>query len=202
MTGFEPLIGIGTAALTGLVTEIVKTRGSKLADQLDRDLLKPRLQQAIRNYIQNYEKRHGELKVGLEALKGKKGEFQHDCIPVFLALQQFKSQEIKIEQAIAKEFEVCDFPEAADFAEAALEKGKLLVLLDGLDEVPLEHLDHAITQIQDLVDRYGQNQFIASCRVAAYRGGFPRFKDVAMVAFTDHGLKSPIYGGLGGLNQP
>ncbi|MBF2049316.1 MAG: NACHT domain-containing protein [Elainella sp. C42_A2020_010] len=124
-------------------------------------------------------------KMGLEALRGKQGEFQHHCIPVFLALQRFKSNEISIEQLIARKFEVCGFPEAAEFVQAALEKGKLLVLLDGLDEVPLDHLDRAITQIQDLVDRYSQNRFIASCRVAAYKGGFPRFKDVAMAAFKD-----------------
>jgi hypothetical protein len=127
-------------------------------------------------------------KVGLEALKGKQNQpesFSHACIPVFLALQRFNSKEIKIEQVIAREFEVCGFPDAAEFAQAALEGGKLLVLLDGLDEVPLEHLDHAIGQIQDLVDRYSQNRFIASCRVAAYKGGFPRFKDVAMAAFED-----------------
>ncbi|WNZ23094.1 NACHT domain-containing protein [Leptolyngbya sp. NK1-12] len=269
MTGFEPLIGIGTSALAALVTEIVKTRGGKLLDQLDRDILKPKLQQAIQQYVQQYEQRHGTLKVacvrmdapirleelytavqlldrselhyfkstdplqdwfrqsgkrsfgfgkenrksglevanqeqylmvlggpgvgkstflrkmGLEALRGKQGEFQHHCIPVFSALQRFKSNEISIEQLIAREFEVCGFPEAAEFVQAALEKGKLLVLLDGLDEVPLDHLDRAITQIQDLVDRYSQNRFIASCRVAAYKGGFPRFKDVAMAAFKD-----------------
>ncbi len=278
MTGFEPLIGIGTAALSTLVTEIVKTKGGKLVDQLDRDILNPKLKAAVHQYVQEYKERHGKLKVacvrmdnpmkleelytavkvldcselryfestdtlqdwfrqngrlganregkqsgltvanreqylmvlggpgvgkstflrkvGLEALKGKhtdqQDRFHHACIPVFLALQRFNSKEIKIEQVIAREFEACGFPDAADFAQAALEGGKLLILLDGLDEVPLEHLDHAITQIQDLVDRYSQNRFIASCRVAAYKGGFPRFKDVAMAAFEDEQIEQFI----------
>jgi hypothetical protein len=63
MTGFEPLIGIGTAALSALVTEIVKTKGGKLAEQLDRDIAKPKLKTAIRQYVQEYEQRHGKLKV-------------------------------------------------------------------------------------------------------------------------------------------
>ncbi|PSB28093.1 NACHT domain-containing protein [Stenomitos frigidus] len=124
-------------------------------------------------------------KVGLEALKRKNGAFQHDCVPVFLKLQDFKSKEIAIVDLIVKEFETCGFPEPKKFTDAALEKGKLLILLDGLDEVPTENLDHAIAEIGNLVDRYSKNRFIASCRIAAYKGGFQRFKDVAMAAFDD-----------------
>jgi predicted NACHT family NTPase len=71
-----------------------------------------------------------------------------------------------------------------------LQSGKLLVLLDGLDEVPGDFLNHAITEIENLVDRYDGNRFIASCRVAAYTfGGFKRFDDVAMAAFEDDQIK-------------
>jgi hypothetical protein len=276
MTGFEPLAAAAIAGLTGIITDVIKSRGGKLLDQLDRDILKPNLKAALQQYVQNYQKRHGELKVacvrmdnpmkldelytavqlldrselhyfesadalqdwfrasnrrgfgyrdetkrpgiavanqaqylmvlggpgvgkstflrkvGLEALKHKQGTFQHDCIPVFLALQQFRSKEITVTQLIAKEFEIANFPEPEEFAQAALDKGKLLILLDGLDEVPTDHLDHAITQIQDLVDRHSQNRFIASCRIAAYKGGFTRFNDVAMAPFDDEQIEQFI----------
>ncbi|MBW4579785.1 MAG: NACHT domain-containing protein [Tildeniella nuda ZEHNDER 1965/U140] len=124
-------------------------------------------------------------KVGLEALKRKNGALQHECVPVFLKLQDFNSKEIAIVDLIVKEFETCGFPEPKKFTDAALEKGKLLILLDGLDEVPTENVDYVIAEIGNLVDRYSNNRFIASCRIAAYKGGFQRFKDLAMAAFDD-----------------
>jgi predicted NACHT family NTPase len=124
-------------------------------------------------------------KVGLEALKGRSPTFQHSCIPVLLRLQTFNSNHLTITQLIEQEFEVCGFPETKRFTEAVLQKGKLLVLLDALDEVPTDNLDHAIAQIENLVDRYHINRFIASCRTAAYKSGFRKFKDVTMAAFNN-----------------
>ena len=37
-------------------------------------------------------------RMGLEALKGKKGKFQHACIPVFIELKKFNTGEINIEK--------------------------------------------------------------------------------------------------------
>ncbi|NJL22225.1 MAG: NACHT domain-containing protein [Leptolyngbyaceae cyanobacterium SM1_3_5] len=266
MTGFEPLIVAATAGLTGIITDVVKSKGGDLLKRYDVNL--KRIQGASREYIENYAKRHGELKivcvrmdspvkldeiytavqllersdvryfesadalqdlfrqvgkrgfefrestrqnglkvanqhqslmvlgspgigkstflrkVGLEALKGKNGIFQHACIPVFIVLRQFDNSKT-IEQLISEEFANCGFEEAAALTQAALENGKLLVLLDGLDEVPREHENKAIDQIQNLVDRYGDNRFITSCRIAAYKGGFTRFKDVIVAAFED-----------------
>jgi predicted NACHT family NTPase len=68
-----------------------------------------------------------------------------------------------------------------------LEQGKLLVLFDGLDEVPTELLGQMTGAIKDLVDRYSKNRFIASCRIAAYRSfqNFSRFTDVAIANFDE-----------------
>jgi len=121
-----------------------------------------------------------------DVLKPQKNYYAHDCIPVMLELRQFSSKDLQIKDVIAQEFEVCGFPQAHEFTELFLKSGQLLVLLDGLDEVPTEALNHAITEIENLVDRYDDNRFIASCRVAAYTfGGFRRFNDVAMAAFED-----------------
>ena len=40
-------------------------------------------------------------KVGLEALKGNKGDYKHSCIPVLLELKTFRTGEINFENAIA-----------------------------------------------------------------------------------------------------
>ncbi len=124
-------------------------------------------------------------KMGLEALKGKRGGFTHTCIPVLIELKTLASNDIDIEKIITEEFDVCGFPSADEFTAKALEQGKLLILLDGLDEVPTQNLNEAITRIQNFVDSYHQNRFIVSCRTAAYHSSFRRFSDVAMADFDD-----------------
>ncbi|WP_375499736.1 NACHT domain-containing protein [uncultured Nostoc sp.] len=132
-------------------------------------------------------------KMGLEALKGKKGGFKHGCIPVFIELKRFASSNINIETFITEEFGICGFPSPEKFAAKALEEGKLLILLDGLDEVPTKNLTEAINEIQNFVDKYDKNRFIASCRTAAYRSGFRRFSDVSMADFDDAQIQQFIY---------
>jgi predicted NACHT family NTPase len=131
-------------------------------------------------------------RMGLEALKGKKGNLKHACIPVFIELKKFSSGEINIEKEIAEEFRICGFPSPEEFTAKALEQGKLLILLDGLDEVPTERMNEAIQQIQNFVDLHDQNRFITSCRVAANRQNFRRFTDVEMADFDDAQIENFI----------
>ena len=131
-------------------------------------------------------------KVGLEALKGKDGNFKHRCIPVFLELKRFREDQINIEALIAREFEICGFPYPEQMTNAALTSGKLLILFDGLDEVPASNVDNVIRELGDFVDQYRQNRFIASCRIAAYTGGFRRFTEVEMADFNDTQIEAYI----------
>jgi predicted NACHT family NTPase len=132
-------------------------------------------------------------KMGLEALKGRRKEgFHHACLPVFVELKLFRAGEIDIRSAIAHEFKTCGFPDHDRFTNTMLEQGRLLILLDGLDEVPTDRMSDAITKIQDFVDRYDKNRFIASCRVAAYRHNFRRFTDVAIADFDDDQIQAFI----------
>ena len=131
-------------------------------------------------------------KVGLEALKGKNGNFEHTCIPVFLELKNFKEDEIDIEALITKEFGDCGFPHPKELTQTALKLGDLLILFDGLDEVPRSNVDNVIGKIRDFVDRYSKNRFIASCRIAAYKGGFTRFTEVEMADFDDSQIQDYI----------
>lgn len=131
-------------------------------------------------------------KVGLEALKGKEGNFKHQCIPVFIELKDFTDEAVSIEEKITEEFAICDYPAPKEMTEAALRTGRLLVLLDGLDEVPSKNTDAVVRQIQNFVDKYSNNRFIASCRIAAYKGGFTRFTNMEIADFNDNQIKDFI----------
>ena len=131
-------------------------------------------------------------KIGLESFKGKKGDFKHQAIPVLLELKKFTESKIDLKALIEAEFTTCGFPKPKQFTESALDKGKLLILLDGLDEVPSANVNSVIDAIQDFVDRYDKNRYIASYRTAAYRYNFKRFSDVILSEFDDEQIQQFI----------
>ena len=142
-------------------------------------------------------------RMGLESLKGKQGGYEHEVTPVFLELKKFTGEDLDIEAAIAAEFETCGFPKAGPYTKHALEQGELLILLDGLDEVPASTLSSTVTKIQDFVDRYDGNRFIISCRIAAYHNYFTRFSDVAIAEFDEERIERFIANWFtAGLDRP
>lgn len=132
-------------------------------------------------------------KMGLEALKGEQGDYAHECIPVLVELKTFSSGKVNLLKSITEEFRICGLPYPEEVTTKLLEQGKLLILLDGLDEVPTKNTNEVISQIQNFVDQYDQNRFIASCRIAAYRHNFRRFSDVAMADFDIEQIKQFIH---------
>ena len=131
-------------------------------------------------------------RLGLEALKGKNGKFQHQRLPVMLELKRLTG-EVDLTAEIAKEFQHFGFPPSQAFALKALEQGKLLVLLDGLDEVPKDRLNAVIEAIHDFVVQYkDDNRFVASCRIAAYRSSFQNFRDIELADFDDKQIQQFI----------
>ena len=131
-------------------------------------------------------------KVGLEALKRKNGNFQHKCTPVFLELKRLTENSIDIEALITHEFKVCGYPYPQQMTKTTLKSDKLLVLLDGLDEVPRENMNKIIDKIGDFVNQYSRNRFIASCRKAVNIRGFTQFTNVEIADFDDSQIKRYI----------
>lgn len=131
-------------------------------------------------------------KVGLEALKGNQGNYKHRLIPVFLELKKFKESEINIQALIEKEFEICGFPDVQKNVSKKLSEGKLLILLDGLGEVPTENRENVIEKIQDFVDQHKQNRFILSCRTAARTTNLNRFTNIEVAEFDDQQIQAFI----------
>lgn len=134
-------------------------------------------------------------RLGLEALKGKEGRFKHSCIPVFLELKRFLQFSIDIKKAIIEEFQNFNFPQSEELVNKALEQGKFLILLDGLDEVPQKRLTKVIDAIEKFTSRYDKNRFVASCRVARYRSSFisfVNFRDIELADFDNEQIQNFI----------
>lgn len=132
-------------------------------------------------------------RTGLEALKGERGSFKHNCIPVMLELKRFSSKKFDLTKAIAEELSHFEFPASSDFVINLLEHGKLLILLDGLDEVPKANLNFVVDEIQNFVTRYDKNRYIASCRIAAHRSTWNNFRDIELADFDDNQIRRFIH---------
>ena len=130
-------------------------------------------------------------KLGIEALK-QEGQFERERIPVLIELKTLRQSEVDLFEVVAAEFKTCGFPAAGDFTAKALQQGRLLVLLDGLDEVPKQNLNNVTECIETFVDRYDKNCFVASCRIAAYDSSFRRFTDVTISEFDDEQIQQFI----------
>lgn len=67
-------------------------------------------------------------------------------------------------------------------------------MFDGLDEVSQEvNQNDIIQQIKDFTNKYSNNQFVISCRVAAYNHWFEYFTDVEMADFNEHQKETFIH---------
>lgn len=121
------------------------------------------------------------------------GQIERRKLPVFVTLREWADTTIPLLDFIIAQFDICGFPEAGTFVERMLRDGQCLVLFDGLDEVSeLAKQDDIIRQIKDFSDKYYDNQFIISCRVAAYNHWFSGFTEIEMADFNQAQMESFI----------
>lgn len=129
------------------------------------------------------------------------GQFDKEVIPVFISLKQFSDVTSfqgkwkpgkKLIEFIIDQFELANSEDADHFIDYLLEKGRFLILLDGLDEVSEGKKDIVIQEIKNLSSKYRNNQFILSCRIAAYNALFEGFTDVEMADFGEKEIQKFI----------
>ncbi len=120
----------------------------------------------------------------------------HQDLPNALILRDRPIELIKPEKstAVSKTTLTTDdlWPLVKEFTNQLLRQGKLLLLLDGLDEVPNKNFELVIDKIQDFVQQYKQNKFIISCRTAAYHQKFNNFKEFIIADFNDQQIQKFI----------
>lgn len=103
------------------------------------------------------------------------GKRWSDRVPMFVSLKEFADAENRptLMETIGPSFT------------PVLVQGRGLVLLDGLDEVQETEHDRILAEIRDFSRRYGQNQVIITCRIAAREYIFEQFTEVEMADFND-----------------
>ncbi|MEL6440442.1 MAG: NACHT domain-containing NTPase [Cyanobacteria bacterium J06621_8] len=120
------------------------------------------------------------------ALECVKGNFQADCIPVLIFLRDFV-----VQARACQDFSLLGYLErlwqSHDLSPSQittlLHQGKILMLLDGLDEIPLEYEQSVFQQIQQFSQIYYQNSLTITCRLAAQQYRFNGFTYVELADF-------------------
>ncbi len=115
--------------------------------------------------------------LGMQALQAGGSQYGHACIPVYLDLKRLAGSTATLTQLLAAEFQAAGFPWAQRFTAEALAQGKLLLLLDGLDEISEAQREPVILRLEDLVERWPKNRFVITSSPAAQHH-FRRFVSV------------------------
>jgi predicted NACHT family NTPase len=128
------------------------------------------------------------------AIQCNGGEFQAERVPIFVTLKDFAEATGKpgLLEYITQQLSNCGVVGAQGFAplQELLGCGRVLVLLDGLDEVREEDSSRVLKDIRDFSDHFRDNHFVMTCRIAAREYTFEKFTDVEVADFDDEQIST------------
>lgn len=115
-----------------------------------------------------------------------KGKFQPEKIAVLIELRQIREQNWNLVGAISQELKLNE-----EEILSLLEQGKLLVLMDGLDEVPTNELREDVQkQIVDFSEIHSKgNRLLLTCRTQIMRTISEGFTSVEVAGFSPEQVK-------------
>ncbi|MDY6784607.1 MAG: NACHT domain-containing protein [Cyanobacteriota bacterium] len=117
------------------------------------------------------------------------GEFQMDRIPLLLELKTLTPEELANPSWIRDWLRQALQPSDFDQIEAVLHQGNLLILLDGLDEVPEAARRDLQYQIRTFSQRYFKNRFVFTSKTQFSDYTFPTFECIEIAEFSSQQIK-------------
>ncbi|AFY41920.1 NACHT domain-containing NTPase [Nostoc sp. PCC 7107] len=128
------------------------------------------------------------------AIQCNQGAFAVNQVPIFITLRNF-AQECKVTNEfsllnyIRQEFITSGISDTS-VIETLLNAGRVLLLLDGMDEVLNQQSNAVLSEIRSFSDKYHKNQLVATCRTAAQRLRLRGFTDVEIAPFTSEQIEA------------
>ncbi|MBW4550521.1 MAG: NACHT domain-containing NTPase [Aphanocapsa sp. GSE-SYN-MK-11-07L] len=122
------------------------------------------------------------------AIQCNRGEFAADQVPIFISLREFaeesrRSGEFSLFNTIRQVFVTAGIANSS-VLKTLLQAGRVLLLLDGMDEVLNQDSTAVLKEIRKFSDKYYKNRFVVSCRTAAQKLRLRGFTDVEIAPFT------------------
>jgi hypothetical protein len=123
------------------------------------------------------------IEKNMEALK-------REITPIFIPLRELVESNKSLRNFIDVLLETYNFLEASEFIEKDLQEGKILLLLDGFDELATpENQQHIKEEIEELLSMYPRNQIIVTSREAGYHGELAGFPSLSVLDFDDEQIR-------------
>ncbi|MBF2017313.1 MAG: NACHT domain-containing NTPase [Rivularia sp. T60_A2020_040] len=122
------------------------------------------------------------------AIQCNQGNFASNLVPIFITLKDF-AEDLKdvgsfsLVNYINSEFLNCGILEQSAI-KTLLDEGRMLLLLDGLDEMLHQDNKAVLKEIGRFSDQYPKNFFIVTCRTVAKTFHLRGFTDVEIAPFT------------------
>lgn len=122
------------------------------------------------------------------AIQCNQGNFAANRVTIFITLRDFAEESreaghFSLLNYIQEEFLTSGISDPSAI-ETLLREGRVLLLLDGLDEVLNQDSKAVLKEIRRISEKYHKNLFIATCRTAAKTFNLRRFTDVEIAPFT------------------
>lgn len=122
------------------------------------------------------------------AVQCDRGSFAASRVPVFITLRDFADaartvEDLSLRNYLLKEFLMSGIADPS-VLETLLCEGRVLLLLDGIDEVLHQKRREVVKEIRKLAEQYPKNLFVVTCRTAARAVNLKRFTDVELAPFT------------------
>ncbi|MBD2012426.1 NACHT domain-containing NTPase [Microcoleus sp. FACHB-53] len=118
------------------------------------------------------------------------GSIFSNYLPIFVSLRDFANPDLKIGllDYICKEVS----NNKVDRSEVVclFEAGRILLLLDGLDEVRQEYDKRVLREINKICQRFSNIKLIVTCRIAAKEYTFEQFRDVEVADFDQEQIQA------------
>jgi predicted NACHT family NTPase len=122
------------------------------------------------------------------AIQCNRGEFAANQVPIFIALREFaedsrRNGEFSLFNYLCQVLLTSGVSNSTEL-ETLLKAGRVLLLMDGMDEVLNQDITAVLKEIRKFSDKYYKNRFVASCRTAAQKLRLRGFTDVEIAPFT------------------
>jgi predicted NACHT family NTPase len=122
------------------------------------------------------------------AIQCNQGEFAPNQVPIFIFLREFAEDSRQRDKCSLAYYLGHKLHKEgvtnSSILKKLLQEGRVLLLLDGLDEVLEDDIDAVLKEIRKFCEQYYKNRFVVSCRTAAHKLQLKGFTDVEIAPFT------------------
>ncbi len=128
------------------------------------------------------------------AIQCNQSAFAVNQVPIFITLRNFVEEskinnEFSLLKYIRQEFLTSGILDPS-VIETLLNAGRVLLLLDGMDEILNQQSNAVLSEIRRFSEKYHKNQLVATCRTASQKFRLQGFTDVEIAPLTSEQIRA------------